>query len=162
MTDENNVEAAPEAAPKAKKPAKVKRKKQEASRIAYKDRHKIKMSGLDTDNYEYRIVNTDDGKYAGRVEQLKERGYDIAKEGEFADDSGIEAGALGSIKSKPVGHGTRGVLMRIPKKYYQEDLVAKRAEVDETEEGMVSEELRSGSDMVGAGVQIQRPQFEVQ
>ena len=93
MTDENNVEAAPEAAPKAKKPAKVKRKKQEASRIAYKDRHKIKMSGLDTDNYEYRIVNTDDGKYAGRVEQLKERGYDIAKEGEFADDSGIEAGA---------------------------------------------------------------------
>jgi len=134
MTDENNVEAAPEAAPKAKKPAKVKRKKQEASRIAYKDRHKIKMSGLDTDNYEYRIVNTDDGK----------------------------SGALGSIKSKPVGHGTRGVLMRIPKKYYQEDLVAKRAEVDETEEGMVSEELRSGSDMVGAGVQIQRPQFEVQ
>lgn len=157
-------EAAPKKEAKAKKekPAKVSRKPMKASRVAYKDRHKLKVDGLDR-NFEYRWVNTDDTKYAGRVEELKRRGYTLANDDEsLVDSQGVQAGQLGSKVGRPVGNGTNAVLMKIPKEYYEEDKVAKRAEVDETEEGMVSEELRTGSDVVGSGLNIQRPQFEVQ
>lgn len=166
MTEEiKPQETAQEAAPaKAKKPAKVqKRKPIKGSRVSYKDRHKLNVEGRDP-NFRYRWVNTDDRKYAGRVEKMMARGYTLANDDEsLVDSNGIQAGQIGSQIGTPVGNGTRAVLMKIPIEHYEEDLAAKQAEVDRTEEGMVSEELRSGaSDIVGDGLKVSRPSFKVQ
>ena len=53
-----------------------------------------------------------------------------------------------------VGRGTRGVLMKIPRQFYEEDQAAKQAEVDQTENGMVDEELQNADDVYGEGLKV--------
>ena len=167
--EENTGEVAPEAKPEAKaaakpkKPAKVTRKSLQASRVSHADRHTLRVKDRDS-NFKYRWVNHDDGKNAGRVEKMLQRGYTFANKGDesLVDSRGIETGTLGSTIGKPAGNGIRAVLMKIPNKYYEEDLASKQAEVDRTEEGMVSEDLRSGaSDIVGDGLKVSKPSFSV-
>ena len=127
----------------------------EPSRISYKERRKVTMEDQDP-NFVYRMVNTDNERYSGRIDELKKIGYTFANEDvSIGDDHGVEASTVGSQIGKHVGHGTRGVLMKIPRKFYEEDKAAKQAEVDETEKGMVDEELVNNSDgLYGEGLKV--------
>lgn len=145
-----------------KRPAK--RKAEQSSRISYKEKNKLKTAGLDQENYVYRVVNSDDSRYAGRVANLKKRGYAITANEQLGDEVGVEAHQIGSVTSRPVGHGVNGILMRIPREFYEEDQRQKQAEVDETEKGMVDEELLKSSDTYGEGLKVGRnkPKVEIQ
>ena len=138
-----------------------KHKPEDASRIAYKDKRKLDTKGKD-DNFEYRVVNSDDSRYAGRVEDLKAIGYTVCTEEEMGDEVGVEGSSVGSAIGRPVGHGIRGVLMKISKKFYEEDQSAKQLEVDSTEEGMIPEELLNNKNAVGDGLKVDRPATNVQ
>lgn len=141
------------------------RKPVEGSRISYKDRNALKASGRDDKKYVYRIANSDDGRYSDRVENLKAMGYAVCNDGESLGDSkGTEASSVGSVVGKPVGNGTRGILMRQLRTNYEEDQRQKQAEVDETELGMVDEELQNANDTYGEGLRVDRkkPTFKVQ
>ena len=135
--------------------------KVEGSRVSYKDRNTIKASNRDPD-FEYRVVNSDDSRYAGRIEEMKKIGYIVCTEEEMGDEVGVEGSSVGSGIGRPVGHGVRGVLMKIPKKFYEEDQRAKQAEVDTTEEGMIPDELLNNKNAVGEGLKVDRPTQNVQ
>lgn len=81
-------------------------------------------------NYRYRVVN-DDGD---RVEMLKERGYEVVTGNVRLGDKRVAtAGSEGTPVTAYVGGGMKGVLMRIPKEYFDEDQAAKQDYVDSTE-----------------------------
>jgi len=120
------------------------------SRISYKDRNKISTSNQDP-NYKYRVVNSDNGKYAGRVDKLKEMGYSVVTDDTnvIGDGSGVGAASIGSKQARQVGNGTQGVLMRIPMEWYLEDKASKQAEIDRNVEGMVASSLGGIEGIVG-------------
>ena len=130
-------------------------------RISYADRNTIKVQNRDP-NFVYRVANSDDARYSGRVEELKAFGYTVCTDEILGDEVGVEGSSVGSAIGKPVGHGTRGVLMRIPKELYEEDQRAKQVEVDSTELGMLPEELLDSNSVVGEGLKINRPTTKVQ
>ena len=107
-------------------------------------------------NFVYRVVNTDNERYSGRIDYMKSIGYIFANdEDSLGDDHGVEASTVGSQVGKHVGHGTRGVLMKIPKHLYQEDKAAKQAEVDQSESGMIDDELiRNSEGIYGEGLKV--------
>ena len=153
-TEAVRVKAKPGPKPKAKVGRPPEKAGVQASRVSYKDRRKTTAHDRDP-NFHYRIVNVDDEKYAGRLEKVKEMGYIFANDGEsLGDGQGVEASSIGSSVGTHVGHGTRGVLMKIPKEYYLEDKAAKQAEVDQSEMGMVDDELKNSSDMYGEGLKV--------
>lgn len=81
-------------------------------------------------NYEYRIVNDENG----RVAIFEDAGYEVVTGGETIGDSRLsQPNKEGSVVSTHVGAGVKGVLMRIPKDWYQEDQQAKRAFINEKE-----------------------------
>lgn len=82
-------------------------------------------------NFVYRIVN-DTGD---RVEQFKAAGYETvsASEVQIGDRRVNAATPEGSIAQCSVGGGMKGVVMRIPKEWHEEDQKAKQRQVDETE-----------------------------
>lgn len=130
-------------------------------RVSYKERKKLAVVGRDP-KFHYRWVNSDDGKYAGRVEELKAIGYTVCSEEEMLEESGIEGSSVGSVVGKPVGRGIRGILMKQKKEFFEEDQHQKQAEVDETEMGMMPEELVGREEAVGEGLKISRPGQDVQ
>ena len=143
----------------AQKKAKVNRPPQrkaagEGSRLSYKDRRKISANNQDP-NFVYRVVNSDNERNSGRIDYMRSIGYTLANDGEsLGDEHGVEASTVGSQVGKHVGHGTRGVLMKIPKDLYEEDQAAKQAEVDHSEMGMVADELRNAEGMYGEGLKV--------
>jgi hypothetical protein len=158
MNDTTNTEKKKPGRPPQTKPI-------EGSRISYPDRNALKVTGRDNDKYVYRIANSDDGRYSDRVENLKAMGYSVCNNSESLGDSkGTEASSIGSVIGKPVGNGTRGVLMRQLKTNYKEDQRLKQAEVDQTEMGMVDEDLQNANDTYGEGLKVDRkkPTFKVQ
>lgn len=132
----------------------------EGSRVSYKERKKLAVIGRDP-KFVYRWVNSDDGKYAGRIEELKAMGYTICSEEEMVDSNGVEGSSVGSVVGKPVGRGIRGILMKQRKDFFEEDQQQKQAEVDKTEEGMMPEELVNSGAAVGEGLKISRPKQQV-
>ena len=132
-----------------------------ASRVSYKDRNKIATTERDP-NFVYRVVNDDDSRYAGRIEEMKKIGYILCTEENMGDEVGVEGSSVGSAIGRPVGHGVRGVTMKIPREYYEEDQRAKQLDVDLTEEGMVDNELLSNENAVGEGLKVTRPSVNVQ
>lgn len=124
------------------------------SRISYADRRKINVKDQDP-NFKYRWVNIDNDRYAGRIDRMKEIGYTVVNDDmEYGDAQGVGASELGGGNTKHVGHGTKAVLMRIPKEYYEQDMAEKQAEVDRTEAGMVDDENLKGPNMYGDGLKI--------
>lgn len=95
-------------------------------------RNRISFKGLDP-NYVYRVVNDVDN--GDRVSRFREIGYEVV-----ADDK-IKAGDKrvnqptpeGSPITISVGGGTKGILMRIPKEWYEEDQAEKNRAIDESE-----------------------------
>lgn len=84
--------------------------------------------------YEYRIVN-DAGD---RVEEFKDNGWEVVEAGSVrVGEKRVDRGStLGSAATVSVGGGTQGIVMRIPKEFYDEDQAAKQAYVNKTEESM--------------------------
>lgn len=80
--------------------------------------------------YEYRIVTDKDG----RVDQFQEAGWELATGNESVGVSRLsQPSAEGSVKQVHVGNGDKGVLMRIPKDWYEEDQKAKADFINEKE-----------------------------
>ena len=129
-----------------------------ATRIGYKDRNKITVADQDPD-YKYRVVNDDNEHYQGNVAKRKQMGYDIVTdESTIGDDQGVGAHAVGSQVSRHVGHGTKGILMRQRKEWFEEDKAAKQAEIDANvqtiaETSLDGEEGITGEVSVKTGIQ---------
>jgi hypothetical protein len=88
-------------------------------------------------NYKYRIVNANLESDPDRVANLIEQGYEIVPKdvvGQVGDKRVDTPSALGSAGQISVGQGTKAVVMRIPKEYYDEDQAAKQAELDKVEQ----------------------------
>lgn len=88
----------------------------------------------------YRIVNDLDG----RVDQFIEAGYEVCNGDETIGDSRVNLPKKeGSPVSTSVGGGVKGVLMRIPKEWYEEDQQAKQEFVNE-KESVITESASDG------------------
>jgi len=83
--------------------------------------------------YVYRVINDQDD----RLVQAQEAGYEfVISDEKLGDKRAAEAGAVDSRVSKPVGNGTRGFLMRIPKEFYEEDQNEKMGKIVEVEKAL--------------------------
>ncbi len=99
-----------------------------------------KLSVKDKDpNYQYRIVNdTDD-----RIESLKEQGYEVVEGAKVGDKRVENSTGLGSSPAFSVGQGTKAVVMRIKREWYEEDQATKIAQIKKQEEAMDRDAKRS-------------------
>jgi hypothetical protein len=92
--------------------------------------------------FEYRIVND----VGDRPAMFAENGW------EFVNDTSIQIGerrinnptAKGTVVSASVGQGVQGVLMRIPKEFYEEDQAAKAAHIDKQEQDIKNRAKQEG------------------
>jgi len=91
-------------------------------------RDTLMVEGKDP-NFEYRIVNDT----PGRVAEMKAMGYELADGDERFNSSLDDSKSESSVKSKHVGGGVNGVLMRIPKDWYDEYQKEKAEHVDKLE-----------------------------
>ena len=83
--------------------------------------------------YVYRVINDQDE----RLQQAQEAGYEfVISEEKLGDKRAAEAGAVDSRVSKPVGNGTRGFLMRIPKEFFEQDQDVKMGKIEEIEKAL--------------------------
>ena len=82
-------------------------------------------------NYSYRIVNDD----LGRVDRLKERGYEVVTEDTPIGDKRVATPSKeGSPVQINVGQGKKAYLMRIKKEWYDEDQEAKQNDIAQVEQ----------------------------
>lgn len=113
-----------------------KRQSGRPSRSSLSQRNRLSIKDQDP-NYHYRIVNANLDSDPDRVERLQEIGYEIVpakKAGKIGDSQVDNPSALGAAGLISVGKGTKGVVMRIPKEYFNDDQAAKQAEIDEVEQ----------------------------
>ena len=91
------------------------------------------VGDLDHENYVYRVAN-DEGN---RIEELKSYGYEIDNSQNIGF-SGSNAVKTGSAHTVVVDKrtGKKGVLMRQPREFHEEDKQAKAKLIDKTEESM--------------------------
>ena len=84
-------------------------------------------------NYVYRVFNDVDD----RIQLAEANGYEVVhSEQELGDPKAGTATKIGSAVTKPVGGGTTGVLMRIPKDEYDAAQKIKAEYVDRSEEAL--------------------------
>lgn len=94
-------------------------------------------------NFEYRIVND----VNDRVNEFLERGYEVVTDGDVTvgDKRVGKVSATGSPVEISVGQGTKALLMRIPKEYYEEDQKAKAANIAAIEADIKAETRKDGN-----------------
>lgn len=94
-------------------------------------------------NFEYRIVTDRED----RVEILREIGYEVCTAEEVAvGDKRVDLGRpIGSIASLTLGGGDKGVVMKIPKEWYEADRLEKSKRVDSTEQTMKEDARKAGN-----------------
>lgn len=112
--------------------------KERPKRVPLRDqaRNKLTVSNRDP-NYEYRIVNDVDD----RVARYKRAGWEIAPETVgFGDEE--KNTSLGSGSRIPVGGGITGVLLRIRKEWYDEDVRKFNDDIDERERALLRSKNR--------------------
>jgi hypothetical protein len=106
------------------------------TRVSLEDsqgRGKLNVSGME-EGYYYHVVNDKNG----RVEQLKQRGFEVVQH-----DGRV---SMGDSADKQVGSvvktvtdskdGTKGVLMRIPQEFKDEDDAFRQKQIDKSEEAL--------------------------
>lgn len=87
-------------------------------------------------NYVYRVVNDENG----RVQIFQQAGYEVVNAAEHSlQNLRVEGRATDNVI--PVGGGTNGVLMRIPKEFYEEDQAAKEKALREREMAILSPKI---------------------
>lgn len=87
----------------------------------------------------YRVVNDNPHKHgAARIKRFQEAGYEIVQEADCpgGDERVGAPSQMGTPVQKSVGGDVTGVLMRIPKKWFDEDQAKKMEKIDKAEEGM--------------------------
>jgi hypothetical protein len=97
-------------------------------------RNRLRVKNPDP-NFVYRFVNDQED----RVEILKEYGYEVAPpdSNHATKDKRVDVGeSIGSAPSIAVGNGTRAVLMRIPKDWYDEAQAEKLQELTKLEDSI--------------------------
>ena len=107
--------------------------------LGKRDRLSIKNK---EDGFVYRIVNDVDD----RVELLKGNGYEVCtveQVGAIGNKRVDNTSSIGSTAHFSVGQGTKAVVMRIPKDWYDEDQRAKQTEIDAIEATMKSDARRA-------------------
>ncbi len=122
----------------ARTPSVASARPQRAS-LGKRDRLSIKNK---EEGFVYRIVNDVDD----RVEQLKGVGYEICTNehvGAIGNKRVDNTSSVGSAAHFSVGQGTKAVVMRIPKDWYDEDQRAKQQELDAVEATMKSDARRA-------------------
>mgnify|MGYP000385491313 CR=1 FL=1 len=104
--------------------------RERVKRVPVGSRNRLEVIGKSPD-YVYRIVNDVDD----RVELFKAAGYEVVSisEARMASQRVGQGTPTGSVAEMPVGNGVNGVLMKIPKEWYEEDQAAKAARIDEAE-----------------------------
>ncbi len=101
------------------------------SRTPVGQRNILTIKGKD-ENFVYRVVNDIDD----RVSQFQEAGYELVSDDSVkVGDKRVNASSsLGSHKQLSVGQGTKAVVMRIRKDWYEEDQAAKLKHVAAVED----------------------------
>lgn len=115
--------------------------KERPRRAPLEGRSRLKIRNMDP-NYHYRIVNCNLENDPDRVQDLLELGYEIVPReavGDVGDKRVDNPSAQGSAGQISVGQGTKAVVMRIPKEWFQEDQKAKQEEIDRTEQRVAKE-----------------------
>lgn len=118
------------------KELKVSRSSDRPRRTPVAQRNRLSVKDRDP-NYQYRLVNTNLENDPDRVDRFLAAGYEVVpgKEAGTIGDSKVDTpSVLGSAGLISVGQGTKGVLMRIRKDWYQEDQAVKQAEIDTMEQ----------------------------
>ena len=91
-------------------------------------------------NFEYRIVNdTDD-----RIDSFVQNGWEVvpAKDVKIGDRRADSISATGSAAEISVGGGTKGIVLRIKKEWYDEDQRAKADNINALENSMKEDAQR--------------------
>lgn len=115
------------------KEAIAKAPRERVKRVPVNARNRLEVIGKDPD-FVYRIVNDVDD----RVERFQMAGYEPVhvSEARMASQRVGAGTPEGSVASMPVGQGTKGILMKIPKEWYEEDQRAKAQQLDAAEESI--------------------------
>lgn len=105
-------------------------------------RNRLSVGNKDP-NFVYRVVNDRDD----RVELLKEIGYTVCTSEEVKlGDQRVDIGkTVGSVASLALGGGDKGVIMKIPKEWYDEDQANKAALVSRSEQTMKEDARKDGN-----------------
>ncbi len=105
-------------------------------------RNRLTVANKDP-NFVYRVVNDRDD----RVEILKEIGYEVCTRDEVAvGDKRVDLGkSIGSAATLALGGGDKGVVMKIPREWYEADQAAKQAQVNGSEQTMKDEARKDGN-----------------
>lgn len=91
--------------------------------------------------YVYRFVNANLEREPERVQEFLDRGYEIVPKNkvDLGDKQVDSISALGSASEVSVGLGTKAIVMRIKKEWYEEDQAIKQADLDRTEQSIKRE-----------------------
>lgn len=93
---------------------------------------RLNVEGME-EGYYYHVVNDE----KGRVERLKARGFEVVEQGKGATMGDANAKQAGSIVQTAVNkEGTKGILMRQPIEFREEDNAFKNRQIDEAEKAM--------------------------
>jgi hypothetical protein len=110
-----------------------------------------KLQFQSREGYQRRVFNDVDG----RIAEFQGYGWEPVKvAAEASELSAGDASKLGSVVRKPVGGGVEGVLMEIPKEWFEEDQAAKEARRLSKEQSLLSEATELSKD---EGITIKRP-----
>jgi hypothetical protein len=119
-------------------------------RIPVHERSVISFKGKDN-GYEYRLVNDKED----RVSIFKDAGYEVVRSDlGIGDDKAGEGTSLGSIVTKSVGRGIKGVLLRIPKDLYEEDQRKKLEKLKATDAALKNKTSNAGEGFYGGKLEI--------
>lgn len=94
------------------------------------------------DNYVYRVFND----VGTRVAQHKQYGWEVCTEDDvtIGTRNAVQPGKAAQV-TVDSRDGTQGIVMRIPKDWYDEDQVAKQEVIDKTEKQILGENEKDGN-----------------
>ena len=112
------------------------------TRTPVSQRNILTVKGKDP-NYEYRIVND----VEDRITQFHEAGYEVVQNDsvDVGDRRASNGTSIGSAKVLSVGQGTKAVVMRIKKEWYEEDQREKHRKIAATE-ASIKDPSQNGGD----------------
>ena len=104
----------------------------------------LKMNKNPDPNSVFRVVND----VGDRVESFKEMGYEVVTDPtiRIGDRRAGKVGSVGTPIEVSVGQGTKAVLMKQRKDYYEEDQKAKQEQVNSDESSMYQRARKEDSD----------------
>lgn len=109
-------------------------------RVPLHNRNVLAVQNRD-ERYMYRYVNVNLERDPDRIQRFLDAGYEVVpkdKAGQLGNKRVDTPSAPGSAAEISVGQGTKAVLMRIHKDYYNEDQAVKMSELDELDRAMQS------------------------